>query len=194
MGARSFPFFLLAAVSIAALGLASVIVRNPDTHGHLWGSVPYAYHRTPVEEVPPADLDSIQAKLVPFSFPTPPAAQNVAVKEMPAEGHQGMAAEAQVDKSTVQKIVLKQTEYGFDIPEVRLTPGVPVELVVVNEGKQVHGIWVPDFAISQEIRSGKSRSFSFTPKTPGRIRFTCSYNLCGTDEEHARMVGYFVIA
>lgn len=191
MGARRFPYILLAAVVVAAVGLASVIVRNPDTHGHLWGSVPYAYHRTPVEEVPASDLKSVQAKLVPFSFPTPQSVQASGMAGMP-----GMedASQAAAGADTVQRVVLTQMEYGFDIPEVRLKPGVPVELVVVNVGKQVHGIWVPDFAISEEIRSGKTRTFKFTPKTAGRIRFTCSYNLCGTDEEHARMVGYFVIA
>jgi heme/copper-type cytochrome/quinol oxidase subunit 2 len=97
------------------------------------------------------------------------------------------------EEPPVQQITFSQFEYGFDPARIELQVRVPVELTVANEGDQVHGIWIPDYAISDDIRSGKTKTFTFTPEETGRIRYTCSYNLCGTEDEHAQMKGFITV-
>ncbi len=105
----------------------------------------------------------------------------------------GAADSAVARQAQPQLVNLVEYEFGFDMDRIKVQAGVPVELSVTNEGDQVHGIWIPDLAIMDDIRSGKSKVFKFTPEKPGRFRFTCSYNLCGTEEEHAQMKGFIEV-
>lgn len=190
------PYTGVTVIVSAALGLVTIVARSPDTHGHFWHSVPATYTRTQVGAIAPADLPAILANLPPFAFPAP----NKPVAVVPQAGHSmanmGSAAPAQSQAGTqadIQKITLTESEYGIEPARLTLKIGVPVELTVVNTGKQVHGIWIPEFGIAEDIRSGKTKVFRFTPDKPGRVRYVCSYSLCGTEEQHGKMVGFLTI-
>jgi len=190
------PYTGLTVIVSAALGLVTIVARSPDTHGHFWHSVPAAYTRTQVGAIDPADLPAILANLPPFAFPAP----NKAVAAAPQAGHNmanmGSTAPAQREagkQADIQKITLTEREYGIEPARLTLKVGVPVELTVVNQGKQVHGLWMPEFGIAEDIRSGKTKVFRFTPDKPGRFRYVCSYSLCGTEEQHGKMVGFLTI-
>jgi heme/copper-type cytochrome/quinol oxidase subunit 2 len=208
MRERIVPYGGLTFVVAAALMLGTIIARSPDTHGHLWHSLPAGYDRTPLDTIEPADLDAIEAELLPFTFPTPPAGGEQPAAAGPAEPADATgsadAAGSAPEGGEVQRITLIETEYAIapDMGEMMtgmidegltLKLGVPVELTVTNEGKQTHGLWMADFGIYEDIRSGKTAVFKFTPDKPGRFRFTCSYSLCGSEEEHARMVGFLTV-
>jgi heme/copper-type cytochrome/quinol oxidase subunit 2 len=180
--------------------LSAVIVRSPQTHDHIARSLRHDYARTPLDSVEAADLPAILADLPEFSFPDlvkvaaaqgPPAAGETA--HTAGDEHNLAEHATATQQLQMQTITLRQSEYGFDPDRVELQAGVPVELTVTNEGEQVHGIWVPDLAIMEDIRSGKTKVFTFTPEKAGRIPFTCSYNLCGTEEEHAQMKGFITV-
>ena len=201
-GERVVPRAVLGFVVVAPLVLATVIARSPDTHGHTWQTFHPDYARTPLDTVGEADLDRTLADLAPFSFPAPPRPQVAAsvADRAPAPaamtGMPGMAAMARpapAAEAAVQKIALATSEYAIAPANLEVKAGVPVELTVTNEGKQVHGVWMPEFGIAQDIRPGKTQVFKFTPDKPGRFRYVCSYNLCGTDEQHARMVGFMTV-
>jgi len=207
---RIVPYGGLAFVVIASLLLMMIVLRSPDTHGHFWRVLPRDYNRTPVGDIGEADLRAILADLPPFAFPPP----SKAAASAPAAGHdmagmesstsaQSGQAEPQMagmDSSgsaqrdaDVQKITLTESEYAISPDRLALKVGVPVELTVTNTGKQAHGLWIPEFGIAEDIRSGKTKVFRFTPDKPGRIRYVCSYSLCGTEAEHARMVGFLTV-
>lgn len=182
-GRRSVGYILLIAVVATFLFLGAIVMRSPNTHDHIYPTLRPSYDRTPVGLIGPTDLDAITADLAPFKFPE---------RQTVALGATGPAGDAPVAAEPVQ-VMLNTLEYAIDPSRVELAAGTPVELTVMNEGSQVHGIWIPDFGIKQNIRSGKTKEFTFTPEQVGRVRFECSYNLCGTPEEHAQMTGYFTV-
>lgn len=194
---RMVPLGGLVFVVAAALMLATIIARAPYTHGNLWRWLPSDYARTPVSVIGEVDLEAIVAELPPFEFPAPSGAQQAQkTGNSTGGGHGemgGMAAPVDSGPAEVQKVTLTQKEFGFTPDRLTLKVGVPVELTLKNEGEQVHGLWIPEFGISDEVRKGRSEVFKFTPEKPGRIRYVCSYNLCGTEEEHARMVGFVTV-
>lgn len=185
---RSVPIAWLSVVVSVPVLLAAIVSRNPDTHGHLWPTLPDHYHRTPVDTVRPIDLEAVLADLPPFEFPRPALLAAAASQEATAGMGRLMPAAEEV-----QEVTLVETEYGIGPDRVEVRVGVPVVLTVINEGDQVHGLWLPEVGIAEDIRSGKSQTFRFTPEKPGRFRYMCSYALCGTDEEHARMVGFLTV-
>ena len=189
---RIVPYGGLAFVVIASLLLMTIVLRSPDTHGHFWRVLPRDYTRTPVGDIGEADLRAILAELPPFAFPAPSRAAAGA----PEGGHDmaGMESSASAQSGAdVQKMTLTESEYAIAPDRLTLKVGVPVELTVANAGKQAHGLWMPEFGIAQDIRSGKTQVFRFTPDTPGRFRYVCSYSLCGTEAEHGRMVGFLSV-
>lgn len=181
MRCRTVGFTLLIAIVATFTMLGAIVVRNPDTHDHISKTLRPSYDRTPLDLIGPADLGTITADLPPFKFP-----EAVAL-DAAGSGNDAPGAAEPVE------IMLNTLEFAIDPSRVELQVGAPVELVVMNTGDQVHGIWIPDFGIKQDIRSGKTKKFTFTPERAGRVRFECSYNLCGTDEEHAQMTGYFMV-
>lgn len=190
----------LAFVVVISLLLSTVIIRGPQTHDHIAATLRDSYDRTPLDSIEDSDLTTILADLPEFSFPAQPvlvAAPGVSpingAAHTAGDEHSEADHEAEAQQPQVRKLTLTQFEFGFDPSRVELQVGVPVELTVSNEGDQVHGIWIPEYAISADIRSGKSKTFLFTPEQSGRIRFTCSYNLCGTEEEHAKMSGFITV-
>jgi len=184
---------------VTALVLSGIIARSPRTHDHISNTLSDSYVRTSLDEVGPANLEAILADLPEFSFPratypaTVPSVHAVDLAHMPDEADIRAEPAITPDEPEVQRVTIRQFEYNLDPDRIELEVGVPVELTVINEGDQVHGIWIPEFAISQDVRSGKSKVFAFTPDKTGRIRFTCSYNLCGTEEEHAKMAGFITV-
>lgn len=190
------PYAGMIVIVSAALGLVTIVARSPDTHGHFWHSVPATYTRTQVGEIAPADLPAILANLPPFAFPAPNNAVAAAPQTRHSMANMDAAAPAQGgagQQADIQKITLTESEYGIEPARLTLKVGVPVELTVMNTGKQVHGIWIPEFGIAEDIRSGKTKVFRFTPDKPGRLRYVCSYSLCGTEEQHGKMVGFLTI-
>lgn len=197
---RAVGFSGLAFVVAVSSLLSAVIVRGPQTHDHIAASLRDSYDRTPLDPMNGSDLASILADLPDFSFPAQPvlvAVPGVLPVDEAAhtigDEHDEADNEAAAQQPPTQKLTLTTSEFGFDPSRVELQVGVPVELTVLNDGDQVHGIWIPDYAISADIRSGKSKTFTFTPEQSGRIRFTCNYNLCGTEEEHAQMTGFITV-
>ncbi|MEE8442159.1 MAG: cupredoxin domain-containing protein [Dehalococcoidia bacterium] len=200
MNLRLIGFGGVAFVVVTASLLSTIVLRDPQTHDHIAASLRAGYDRTPLDSVGATNLPAILVDLPDFSFPAPPVvaaaptgesnseATHIADEEQ-SDGEEGIPTE----EPQVQKITLRQFEFGFGPERIELAVGVPVELTVMNEGDQVHGIWIPDFAISEDIRSGKTKVFTFTPEEAARFRFTCSYNLCGTDEEHAQMKGFITV-
>lgn len=189
---RMVPYGGLAFIVVAALTLATLIIRTPDTHGHLWRTLPADYDRTPVDDMAPADLQVVLADLPPFSFPKP---EKVAARVEEAGDKAADTGSAQVAaaEQEAQEAEIVQTEFAITPDRLTLKVGVPVEMTVKNEGKQVHGLWMPDFGIAEDIRSGRTEVFRFTPDKPGRFRYTCSYSLCGTEKQHAQMAGFLTV-
>jgi heme/copper-type cytochrome/quinol oxidase subunit 2 len=190
------PYTGVTVIVSAALALVTIVARSPDTHGHFWHSVPATYTRTQVGAIAPADLPAILANLPPFGFPAPDKVGAAASHAGHTMANMGSAAPAQSEtgeQTDIQKITLTEREYGIEPTRLTLKMGVRVELTVVNHGKQVHGIWMPEFGIAEDIRSGKTKVFRFTPDKPGRFRYVCSYSLCGTEEQHGKMVGFLII-
>jgi heme/copper-type cytochrome/quinol oxidase subunit 2 len=178
----------LAFVVVTALGLGTIIMRGPWTHDNIDPTLRESYARTPLDSVGEMDLVAVLKDLPEFSFPASSSFAAVS-----ASGDSDEAAHTASEDAEPQKVTLVESEYQFEPARIELKAGAPVELTLKNEGKQVHGLWIPDFAIMDDVRSGKSKTFTFIPEKPGRYRHTCSYNLCGTDEEHARMKGFITV-
>lgn len=200
MHLRMIGFGGMAFVVVTVSLLSAIVMCGPQTHDHIAASLRASYDRTPLDFVEASDLTTILVDLPEFSFPepvqvvaVPPVPQAADMAHMPGDEHSPAEHGIVAQELQVQKITLRQFEFGFAPDRIELQVGVPVELTVVNEGDQVHGIWIPDFALSDDIRSGKTKVFTFIPEKTGRIRFTCSYNLCGTEEEHAQMKGFITV-
>lgn len=189
MSFRTVGYASMTFILVVPIILGTVIMRSPRTHDHISNTLRSGYTRTPLDNIEATDLDITLADLPRFSFAewSPPRSAGDEIVSRPD-------AESDTKATEVMKITMRQFEYGLDVDAVELKVGVPVELTVVNDGDQVHGIWIPDFAISDDLRSGKTKVFEFTPEKTGRIRFSCNYNLCGTDEEHAKMAGSFIVS
>ncbi len=199
---RMVGFGGLAFVVATSSLLSAVIVRSPQTHDHIASSLSPEYIRTSLDSIGPADLTAIIADLPRFSFPEPPqlVAASALFSASSAEGSgdqtapvNGTVESTAQQQPKVQEIAFDQFEFEFSQERIELKVGVPVKLTLTNQGDQVQGLWIPEFAIMADIRSGKNKEFTFIPEKSGRFRFTCSYNLCGTEEEHAQMKGYIIV-
>lgn len=182
MSSRIIGFVGMGFVALAALMLSVIIIRSPDTHHNLAPALRADYARSPTDSIEVAHLEDTLARLPEFTFPAP----------SPLTAADGDLAGS--DHGELHKITVRQFEFGYDPIQIELEAGASVELTVVNEGNQVHGIWIPELGISEDIRSGRSMTFTFVVEKAGRIRFGCNYSLCGSEEEHAQMDGEIVVS
>lgn len=112
-----------------------------------------------------------------------------------AEGHMGGhmgghgTGEARAQRrDDAQAVTLTIRDWGFE-PDTLVLPAGKVDLVVTNEGKMPHGIWLRELNVNLSVPAGETRIVHLDDVPDTAYPFACNNPLCGTIEQHAQMQG-----
>jgi cytochrome c oxidase subunit 2 len=106
-------------------------------------------------------------------------------------GAQNLAETRRVDpQAMVVKVTARQWSWVFEYPDYNITTtslNLPVNKQVVLQLKStdvIHGFWVPEFRVKQDVLPGTVKELRVTPNLVGEYKVRCSV-ICGTS--HAKM-------
>jgi cytochrome c oxidase subunit II len=76
-----------------------------------------------------------------------------------------------------RRIEIVAHRYAYNPPEITLTKGQPVTLVLSSEDV-THGLSIPELSIKTEIHKGEPTEITITPEQVGTFQGQCAY-FCG---------------
>ena len=100
-------------------------------------------------------------------------------------GTQDRAADKVSDKASVKRFTVRAAKYQFDIQEIRVNQGDPVEITLENM-KGYHTLKIEGYNI--EVK--KNRPVSFVADKKGSFIFRCGV-ICGSG--HEEMTGLLIV-
>jgi cytochrome c oxidase subunit II len=108
-------------------------------------------------------------------------------------GAQSLGVVRRIDPSALQvKVIAQQWAWQFQYPdyglvttELNLPVGQQIDLLLTSRDV-IHGFWVPEFRVKQDLVPGRTNELRITPTLIGEYKVRCSV-LCGT--KHAYMEG-----
>lgn len=104
-----------------------------------------------------------------------------------SDGH-GDGHEASAE---TQEVTLEIADWAFS-GDVHVEQGI-VTLIVTNNGRMPHGIYLPDFKINESIAAGETVTITFEADESGTYTFMCNEPMCGTAEQHTGMRGTLIV-
>jgi cytochrome c oxidase subunit 2 len=106
-------------------------------------------------------------------------------------GAENLAETRRVDpEAMVVKVTARQWSWTFEYPEYNITttslnlPADKQVLLQVTSMDVIHGFWVPEFRVKQDVLPGTVKELRVTPNRIGEYKVRCSV-ICGTS--HAKM-------
>ena len=106
-------------------------------------------------------------------------------------GAGSLAETRRVDpQAMVVKVTARQWSWSFEYPEYNITSStlnLPVDkqvLLQLTSLDVLHGFWVPEFRLKQDVVPGTTKELRVTPDRVGEYKVRCSV-ICGTS--HAKM-------
>ncbi len=105
-----------------------------------------------------------------------PRARRVAASDAKPAGGQATAAKAPAGAQVVEMTV---TRDGFEPSTVKVKAGVPVQLVVTRkvERPSATEIVIKDLGVNQKLPLDRPVTVSFTPTSPGKLRYACGMDM-----------------
>lgn len=71
-------------------------------------------------------------------------------------------------------VTLQAKEMTFDLTTIEAGVNQPITLTYVNEGLIDHAFAVEGLVEEQKVKSGETRSFTFTPTRVGAFKYYCT--------------------
>ena len=106
-------------------------------------------------------------------------------------GAQNLAETRRIDpQAMVVKVTARQWSWSFQYPDYNITSSslyLPVDkqvLLQVTSLDVIHGFWVPEFRVKQDVVPGTIKELRVNPNRIGEYKVRCSV-ICGTS--HAKM-------
>jgi cytochrome c oxidase subunit 2 len=78
---------------------------------------------------------------------------------------------------TPSRIEIVARRFTYNPPEITLTKGKPVTLVLTSEDV-THGLSIPELGVKTEIPKGRATEITMTPEQAGTFTGQCAY-FCG---------------
>jgi cytochrome c oxidase subunit 2 len=108
-------------------------------------------------------------------------------------GAQSLGVVRRIDPSALKvKVIAAQwswqfqyLDYGIVSTELKLPVGQQIDLQMTSRDV-IHGFWIPEFRVKQDLLPGRTTDLRITPTMIGSYKVSCSV-LCGT--KHAYMEG-----
>lgn len=97
---------------------------------------------------------------------------------MTGHGHMGWWSNEQWPETGiegVEDVVVTATEFTFSPAEITLEAGVPIGLVLINEGDLPHDLVIPELDIHLSARPGQQSATGIETADTGSYQFLCSY-------------------
>jgi cytochrome c oxidase subunit 2 len=106
-------------------------------------------------------------------------------------GAENLADIRRIDpQAMVIHVTARQWSWSFEYPDYNIsstTLNLPVDkqvLLQVSSQDVIHGFWIPEFRVKQDVLPGTTRELRVTPNRIGEYKIRCSV-ICGTS--HAKM-------